>query len=193
MLPRVLQSGDSLQDWSREIQNYLRSITPKPSGEIAPSGGSGGTTFKLLPGAKNLSEAVPTLSLSSFQLVDASVEGAAQVRVVSGTVAGLTPPGFSGGDVPPYVMSVTDGDIIYAEIYYSDTTGVVSSVDISVGGSLPSASTGYIAVQIGSVAVESSGSVPVVTCSNSRYGPIGFSACRNWFAGSAPYFGVVIS
>ena len=105
-LPNEPVAGQPIPaSWGAMIVRYLRSITPRPSPDILPSVGAGGTTFKSLakPGIAGGSNLFP------FQLVDVSetVDGTwiPKLRVVRSNVSGIVPPGFSDGDTPLYIVN----------------------------------------------------------------------------------------
>jgi len=124
-----------------------------------------------------------------FQIIDASDDRGPKVRIFASSVAGQVPSGFSSGDDPPYILTVSDGDVIYAQIDYSDSDGSVGGVSIQADSSIPTASAGHYYVQIGSVSVSGGSVLPT----NYRYGPINVTLCRNWYAGEAPFYGVNIT
>ena len=112
-----------------------------------------------------------------------------KIRVYASTVAGgsSTDIGFSEGDSPGYFLELEAG-VVQAGITINDTTGEVTSRWIERVESLTAdePTTGTYYVEIGTVGDEDD----TWTVSNSRYGPIGASVCRNWFAASAPFYGV---
>ena len=126
------------------------------------------------------------LGLKSLQLVPSSDSS---IRIAYGSIAGIVPSVFNPGDSPVYTVSASSGSKVYATINYSDTTGVISSVSINVGSSIPTSTTGTHYELIGSVG-SSGGSL---TTTNARYGPINVQICRNWFWAAAPFYAVNIS
>jgi len=70
-LPGLINKGDNLTEWSRSLESYLRSITPKSSGSIRVSCGGGGATFAVdkekAPQQSYLEDPKPFQVLSSGQ------------------------------------------------------------------------------------------------------------------------------
>jgi hypothetical protein len=121
-----------------------------------------------------------------FTLVAADDEAGTKVRVITSTLGGDVPAGFSPGDDPPYVLTVADADIVWGGITIDSGTGEITARWLDSGAEMPADTATDFHVRIGSVAVSSGVSSPV----NDRYGPITATVCRNWFAAEAPYFGV---
>ena len=72
------------------------------------------------------------------------------VRVVYGTINDIVPYGMYPGDNPSFTISVSGLGYIYLQFGYDDNTGVISSVQILAGETIP-ASTAYVVTkQIGS-------------------------------------------
>ncbi len=135
--------------------------------------------------------AVPAAALRPFQLVDVSDQTGKKVRVVASSVFGQTPAGFSSGDLPPFVLTgVTGTGVIWAKIVRntSGTGTMVSGVAIEHGNTLPSNTATNYYVSIGSYSVSGT----KLTLSNSRYGPINGSFCRNWFS-NPPAFSIFLT
>lgn len=131
-----------------------------------------------------------TRRLQPFELVDASSGGSTQVRVVVSTIAGDIPTGFTIDDSTPYILSVSDGDVIYGCVTWDISSGFpgpVTSRTFGVGSSVPDddSSTGTFYYLIGSVSVTSGVTSPV----NLAYGPIDATAFRQWFS-NPPTFDV---
>jgi hypothetical protein len=124
-----------------------------------------------------------------FQIVGADTDGANKVRVLTSTVFGELPDGFSAGDTPPYVLSVSDGDIIYAVLTYSSSDGSISSATLGVGSEVPDDEDGVLNVRIGSVAVLDGKTTPANDC----YGPILGTICPYFDleAGTSKYLAAV--
>jgi len=120
-----------------------------------------------------------------FEIVPAANTegGEPQVRIYTGTLAGDTPSGFSDGDDPPYLVTVADGDHIYAELTFDvsgSLPGDITSRDIGVGATVPddAPDEGHFYTLIGTVAVTDG----VVKATQMQYGPINATLYRLWFA-----------
>jgi hypothetical protein len=112
-----------------------------------------------------------------------------RIRVYASTIAGgsSTDIGFTEGDDPPYLLTPSEG-VLQGGITIDGTTGEVTSRWLEIVSELGTDDDTTFYVEIGTVAAgETEGSWIV---SNSRYGPIHAQICRNWYASSAPYFGV---
>jgi|SRR5581483_1903787 len=114
----------------------------------------------------------------SFRMTDASVDGLAQVLIQDGFIwapnnaDGVLPSGMGGGN---YVLPVSDGDEIWVEVDWSGTPPslqTVVSASLNHGASTPSDTETTKYYTIGYVAVDSSGTTPVVTCVNQICGDI---------------------
>ena len=198
-LPKILQPGDSLQDWSRQIQDAFRSIWPKPSPDILPRVGAGGTTYQLLsgPGFIGGSLALPFTVLDATTI--ASGTPTYQVRVILSSLAGDLPAGFSAGDSPEYILPVDSGDKYIVLGVQTDTTGVPltsggrwidsdSLAPNSGSGSLTDSENdpttadldGTFYVALASINVDTT--KKVINCANVGFGPVGLNVtkCRDW-------------
>jgi hypothetical protein len=92
-----------------------------------------------------------TISQHPFQLIDASAEGETKLRVRFGTVNDAIPTGMTEGDTPVYETTDlgTNSGSIWLHITADMTTGLVSSVAIDWGASLPSNTSGNYYRRIG--------------------------------------------
>lgn len=118
-----------------------------------------------------------------FQLIAASTNSVAKVRIVISSITGIIPPGFSPGDKPPYVLTVADGNKVYGVITYDvsgEAPGDILSVDIGAAATVPEDDTtnGIFYRLIGTVAVDGVKVTPV----NTLYGPMESTAFRVWFS-----------
>ena len=137
---------------------------PIKGGGSLISGGAGGT---------------PT---QPFSLVSADDKSGAHVRVLESNLVGDLPSGFTSGDNPPYVLDVSDGDIVYGCVTWDvsgQAPGDVTSRTLGIGQTVPTddPSNGTFYYRIGSVAVSNGKSTP----SNDAYGPIDATCYRPWF------------
>ncbi len=121
-----------------------------------------------------------------FQLTDARDEDGLKVRIHASTLGGELPDGFSDGDEPPYIVSVTGNGKIWGGISINDSTGEITGRWLDKGTTVPANTTTEKYVLIGSW--WSTGDTLLL--SNSRYGPIDVDICRNWFAAASPFYGV---
>lgn len=124
-------------------------------------------------------------TIQPFQLIDASNTEGTKVRVVESTLIGQAPDGFSPSDDPPYTLSVSNNDIVYAGVTldvsgefpglvtdrFLDADAVVPPDD-PIGGSF------YLAIGQVTLTEDGKGTNPV----NFRYGPIDGTFFRVWFA-----------
>jgi hypothetical protein len=124
-----------------------------------------------------------TLNDYNFELFNASEPGAPKVLVLDGVVIGpngdpVDPDGMPSDDT--FTLDVADGDEIWLEINWSTESddGVsgedIDSVSIANGASTPDDSFPTTYVTIGSVSVDDSGDVPIVTCRNELCGDLLF-------------------
>jgi len=118
-----------------------------------------------------------------FELVRADDKNGAKVRVIVSDLLGDLPDGFAIDDKPPYILSVNDGDIIYAGVtidtsgeFPGDVTSRFLDCDPVVPDDDPTGGTFYRA--IGGVTVTKGKSSPI----NYRYGPMEGTPYRVWFS-----------
>ena len=123
----------------------------------------------------------PNLSLALYLRTVASVLG---VWVTPGTVGGLeaTSDDAIYGD---NIASSGSGDV-WVELNYSDTDGSITTVVIDSGAAMPADSTGVAYYKIGHY--EADGDTFLI--SQTAYGPVSVTICRNWYRTSAPFYGV---
>lgn len=158
----------------RAIRDFIRFDPKRFSVTASPT--------SLLVGV--LSPNGPQAALLPFELISADTDSEAKVRVVESTLAGDIPDGFSPGDVPPFLLSVNDGDSVWGVITIDvsgEVAGPVVSRALDSGAVMPDDDplTGTFYVKIGTVVVSDSlKSSPV----NVRYGPIDGTGFRVWFA-----------
>jgi hypothetical protein len=117
------------------------------------------------------------------------------IRVVSSTLAGGSSAdlGFALGDEPPYLLAPSAG-VLIGGITFGPTTGLIATRWLEIQAIFPDPSgvpDGTDYVEIGTVAWDAANEV--WTVSNSRYGPINITICRNWFAAEAPFYSVTWS
>lgn len=122
----------------------------------------------------------PLDNLHPFELISAT--GGIVVR--ESTIGGLVPSGFSGGTKG---FSGASGYVV-GRLNINSTTGAVTSAELftQAGSTAPANTDTQFNVLIGGfTTVEGA-----VSVWNDRYGPVDANICRNWFAASAPYYGV---
>jgi hypothetical protein len=166
-------SGGSILDWARQAQQSLRDISAA-FGEIT------------IPRPRAVvSSPVVAAALQSLELVNASDESAKKIRVVYGTIAGESPTGFADGDDPHYVLTVTGSGVVYGGISI-DSEGAITARWVDRAAELPEDTDTDFHVVIGTFSIDSE----ILSIAQGRYGPIDVQICRNWYAASAPFFGV---
>jgi hypothetical protein len=109
-------------------------------------------------------------------------------RVYASTIGGgsITDLGFAEGDTPPYVVTIAATGKFWGIITIDTDTGDITSRSLNYGASMPDDTTDTFYVEIGTYDVTDG----TLTLSNTRYGPIGFTACRNLFDAEFPWRGV---
>ena len=137
---------------------------------------------------------------SASQPFELSVEMSAgetptpMIRVIPSTLAGGSSEdlGFSSGDDPHYLLAPSEG-VLIGGISWEPTTGVIGTRWLEIQATFPDPETvadGTDYVEIGTVhwVDDESDAGGHWKVTNSRYGPIDATICRNWFATEAPYF-----
>jgi hypothetical protein len=104
----------------------------------------------------------------SFQMIDASDEGAAKVLIFDGQVfgpndSGTLPDGMGNDD---YILDVNDADEIWLVITQDTDSNDVTSISINHGSSTPDDIDGTRYVTIGAVSIDFTNAVPAVFCAN---------------------------
>lgn len=112
----------------------------------------------------------------SLELIDAT-----HLRVYSSTLAGDLPDGFSIGDDPPFILSVTGSGVVYGEVNYDDSTGDITDRSISYGSSVPDDDDTTTYFRLGSFNTTSGAVV------NDAYGPVTGNACADFFTSPLTY------
>lgn len=137
-------------------------------------------------------EAVASRLRQPFSLQLVTEGNATKIRVWASTIASRYPTGFQPGDNPAYLLSPSGNTgYVYGGVSINTTTGeiVENGVWVGIGSSVPANTSDTFYVMIGSYS--KTGEQYVV--SNARYGPINFTACRDWYASSAPFWGASFS
>jgi len=112
--------------------------------------------------------------------------GKPRLNVVSSTLAGEIPTGFSPGEA--FLLTPETGTrLVYGRLTIDDTTGAVTAIEILQAATVPEDTAALRHVLIGNY-VFADGEFTSV--SNYRYGPIDATICRNWFVSEAPFYGV---
>jgi hypothetical protein len=174
--PSIPKVPKSLEKLLGAIIGRIDDIEPRDGNGIKVADAAGGGKSVNLFGARNGATDAAT---KPFQLIPASDDTGAKVRILTSTLAGDTPDGFSEGDDPPYIFTgVADGTVFYGILTIDDETGEITSRTLAKGASLPDNTDTEFYVRIGSAAVTDGAAVPV----NDRYGPIDAQICRDWFA-----------
>jgi hypothetical protein len=110
-----------------------------------------------------------------------------QVWIDAGTVAGELPSGFDPAD-GKFIASGGSGSV-WAEANINQTTGEVVSVAVTGGGSTPNNTNTSFYYTLGYYEYDGD-SASVI---NYGCGGVEVTICRNWFAGTAPFYGVTLS
>ncbi len=125
----------------------------------------------------------------AFQGIDVSDPAATghKVRVVRGMINGVAPSGFSVGDWPRYVLDAAGSKVVYVTVTIDGSTGEITSRTLGFAGTLPADGDTTFNLEIFSYTVDETGRFRI---SQSVKGSLAAVVCRNWFAGSAPYYGL---
>jgi hypothetical protein len=107
-----------------------------------------------------------------------------EVWIGAGTVAGDLPSGFDSAEGKG-IASSGSGDV-WAEVNINDTTGDVTSVAVTGGGTTPNNTDTSFYYALGYY--EYVNGIPTVT--NYGCGSLNVNICRNWFVATAPFFSV---
>lgn len=130
-------------------------------------------------------------SSQPFALVASGTPGDNVLNVRESTIAGDSPSGFTAGLMP---LTIADSaGVVYAKLTINGTTGAVTAVAVEKATTMPSATATVHYEQLGSYTVTGSGGSAVIAATNTRYGPVPATICRNWFAAEAPFYGVTFS
>lgn len=174
MPPEPLRRGPR---WLRAAVNDLRAfaLAERPLPGL-------GLTATETPYGKMLSavggDGIVPVELRPFELVSAPLDGALRIRVVTSSLAGGSPTGFSPGDDPPFVLDVpaaSDAGVVAAKITISGSTGLITDREIIIAdGSIPADTSTTFHEQLGSYSIDED---DVMTLANSRYGPVQFYRC----------------
>ncbi|MEI6491596.1 MAG: hypothetical protein WCO94_03525 [Verrucomicrobiota bacterium] len=196
-LPPEPSSGYPIIDWARLVMSFLRRIRPIGGPGIRINEGTNGFTISVEKGDSPDVQDSP----KPFQLfvatdpADTSVPPTPKIRVIPSTLAGesSTDLGFSTGDDPKYFLDPSEG-VLVGGITWDTGTGEITSRWLEILSTFPDPSgvaDGTDYVEIGTVhwVADDSEAGGHWTVSNSRYGPINATICRNWFAAEAPFFG----
>jgi len=125
-----------------------------------------------------------------FELTAGGTPSALKVNVSSALIAGQEPSGFTEGSKE---FSVSSSGVIYAQITVNSTTGAITGRALNYGSSTPANTATVFHEQIGTYTVTGTGNARAVSVSNSRCGSVYVNICRNWYAATAPFYGVSIS
>lgn len=127
-------------------------------------------------------------SAQPFELVASGTAGDNILKVRESTLAGAVPAGFTAG-IKEFTIADAAG-VVYAKLTINGTTGAVTARAIEKATSMPADTATVYHEQIGSYTVTGSGGSAVISATNTRYGPIPATICRNWFAAEAPFYAV---
>ena len=151
------------------------------------------------PNGTTISANIPRASQSGggkpqpFELLVASTGGESpepRIRIMPSTLAGgsSTNLGFSEGDDPQYLLAPAEGHIVGGITI--DSSGEITSRWLEIKSDMPENTSDTFYVEIGTVGHASVGDTASWVVSNSCYGPISVTVCRNWFAADPPFYSV---
>ncbi len=191
-LPTIPTRWEDVPRWAGQVNALLRSFYPRPSPDIMPSVGAGGTTHQLRVQPGRGAAAV----LNSFALSDASTKTGGSVTkkigVSNGLIAvggaltlasGLTglPSGMTAGGDPPYEDEVANDDNfawIELTIDNSGDAPQVTDIEINEGATIPANSGTKLCIPLGDF--DASGDTSVAIGSGTKgIGSQLVIACRN--------------
>ncbi|MEI6036096.1 MAG: hypothetical protein WCS65_17665 [Verrucomicrobiae bacterium] len=184
ILPREPAQGDNILIWASNVQRLLREFDRRLNG-ILPS-----RRVASIPGNATATSSPQPFTLSvTTDPEDTNIPPAPQIRVLPSTLAGgsSTDLGFSEGDHPQYLLTPAEG-ILQGGITIDGTTGAVTSRWLEISATLTADDATTYYVEIGTVHYNTTSELWQAT--NSRYGPITATVCRDWYASAAPFFGV---
>lgn len=189
--PPLTRGPGWLQTWLNEVLAFAVATRPLPSETCDISEQPDGTRIDPDPVAL---AAATEATREPFELAvqadpeDESESPTLKIRVYPSTLAGgsSTDLGFAAGDDPPYLLTASAG-ILQGGITI-DGDGAITSRWLEIVASLSADTSTNFYVEIGTVAAGETAGTWIVT--NSRYGPIAATICRNWFAAEAPFYGV---
>jgi len=127
---------------------------------------------------------------NGFELTAGGTPADLKVNVSSALIAGQEPSGFTAGSKE---FSVSSSGVIYAQITVNSTTGAITGRALNYGSSTPANTATVFYEQIGTYTVTGIGDARAVSVANSRCGSVYVNICRNWYAATAPFFGVSFS
>ncbi len=195
-LPRFQRGGDLNKELTADklnaIVDAVRECQLIPSSSLLIGKHPSGTSVEV----RRQQGASQSDSYQQFQLVvmvdPADIVGGDKIRVIPSTLAGGSSVdlGFSTGDRPGYYLDPSEG-VLQGGITISATTGEITSRWLEIVGTLSEDTDTSFFIEIGTVHYNTV--AEAWECSNSRFGPINATVCRNWYASEAPYFGVSFS
>ena len=188
-----------LLKWLNAIRAFSIASAPKAGLYCDVHQGADGSLIDPIIPCANPGGSAP--APNPFQLLvttdpaDTSPTPAPKIRVIPSTLTGgsSTDLGFSPGDNPKYFLDPSEG-VLVGGISWDPTTGEITTRWLEIKSTFPTSDEvpdGTDYVEIGTVhwVADDSDAGGHWTASNSRYGPINATICRNWFASEAPYFG----
>lgn len=111
------------------------------------------------------------------------------VWIQAGTVAGFTPSEWGGSNIDGKIISSSGSGDVWAEININETSGEIINVAVAGGGSTPSSTSTSFYYILGYFIYNQG----IPTISNYGCGSLDVTVCRNWFATSAPFYGVTFA
>lgn len=192
-LPSTPKNWHDVPRWAAAVNNLLRAIYPRPSPDILPTVGAGGTTFQSLVNPKKSSQILPDFSIYDASVSDGHGGTTKKIGVKNGLISaaglllfsdGVTglPSGISDGGDPPYEQEVANDDTVaYLEIDF-DTSGdnpKISTISLNAASSLPASEGTTLYIPLGSF--DASGSTLKIGSGQVGIGSQVVQACRNFF------------
>jgi len=179
-LPDLKNCPPVVRQWLQPVLDYCASIRIRQGAGIYINETPTGTQVSTASGTTgNDGGTVQPFTLSKTDSLS--------FRVYASTLGGgsITDLGFSEGDTPPYVVTVSATGKFWGGVTIDTDTGDLTSRFLDYGASLPDDTADTFYVEIGTYNVTGG----TLTVSNTRYGPIGFIPCRNLFDAEFPWRG----
>lgn len=119
-----------------------------------------------------------TLQLRDATEIDEAGAATYYLRVTRGQIAGQVPAVFSLLDNPVYKFVVSGDGVVYAEVPFTPSTGVVGAPTIEHAASMPASTSTAKRLTLGTFSVKTASKR--IEVANDIYGPIQHKSCRQW-------------